>query len=593
MKADYSISIIGKLEGSISHEKIIEEFRNAKREPLAYEFVKPDPLRYLFPCPKYQPAKPYPWTRIGCNGHNTIEAVNFNSEQHITPWQPPFSWYPRGSRISNAWRPQACKFCFELICGWRLDAQKHSEKWDQLFAKGPCLHCNGLDLREKRFSKWLAKNQKWTLRANYSDEVPEWCYRENEILIYIPLSDKRPISHLYKLASADALSNPYKAIDNIPKYGSPKVPICSRIYLYRIEHLKESYGLKCYHKACRCVTVDQRALFDLINHRYNAPKLVSEDEEETSSSIDDEGIQRDSERDPGDYAMADDFAEREYESDTREPNDYKLYVNEMPYRKGTKPAGSSGRSARDGFGSNYPILGTCSECGGGLAKGLPVWNSHANKYIMQDFVDIHRDDVVCLQCGLIHELPDRGPDTAINECLLDGTLANDTSIYVPFDLELYEKSKADRVRLLKEYYVDNPNSKKLPKDKDLALPKQEYHKKHDSLTLEDPKNGLRPEQIKRRQIVRIFAEMWSREGLPDDPIKTVLNSSIEKRRFSRVFKDLYGEELSNKAVEDRMIMAQRYLREKAIDDVNKRFEWMRKHNRSHGVNINLNNFIKP
>ena len=96
-EAAYSISIIGKLEGSISHEKIIEEFRNAKRELLAYEFVKPDPLRYLFPCPKYQPAKPYPWDRIGCNGHNMIETVHFNSEQHITPWQPPFSWYPRWS----------------------------------------------------------------------------------------------------------------------------------------------------------------------------------------------------------------------------------------------------------------------------------------------------------------------------------------------------------------------------------------------------------------------------------------------------------------------------------------------------------------
>lgn len=515
-----------------------------------------------------------------------IEAVHFNSEPHITPWQPSFSWYPRGSRISPA-RADVCNSCF-------LDARYRREKWDQLFAKGPCTCCNGMEAKEKRFSKWLAKNQKWTRRANYSDEVPEWCYRGVEILIYTPLSDKRPISYLYTLAVAYALSNPYKVIDNIPKYGSPEAPICSRIYLYRTEHLKKAYGLKCGHKACRCLTVDQKALFDLINRRYDVPKLKPQDEEETSNSIEDEGIQLDRERDPGDYAIADDFAEREYEGDTREPNYYKLYINEMPYQKRIKPAGSSGRIARDGFGSSYPILGMCSECGGNLVRGLPVWNGHANKYIMQDFVDIRIDDIVCLQCGLVHELPADGPKItpAMDGCLLDGTLANDMAIYVPFDLKLYENSKTERVRRLRDYYVNNPAARTPPKDKDLALPIRECYKKHDRLTLKDPENGLRPEQIKRRQIVRIFAEMWSREELPADPIKTVLNSSIKKRQFSRAFKKLYDEELSNKAVDDRMIMAQRYLREKVIANVNKRFEWMRKHNRPHDVNQNLNIFIK-
>ena len=310
-------------------------------------------------------------------------------------------------------------------------------------------------------------------------------------------------------------------------------------------------------------------------------------------------VSRDKERDPGDYAIANDGLDREYEGDTRGVSDRKdeSYVNELPYRKkadNKKPASISARTARDGFGSSYPILGACSECGGDLAQGLPVWNSHANKHIIQDFIDIHRDDIVCLQCGLIHKFPADGPKMTltVEKCLLDGTLQDEMSIYVPFDLELYEKSKAERVRSLKEYYASNPDAKKQPKDKDLALPRREYYKKHDRLTLKDPENGLQPEQIKRRQIVRIFTEMWPREELPDDPIRAVLNSSIKKRRFSRVFKDLYGEELSNKAVEDRMVMAQRYSREKVIADVKKKFEWMRKHNRPHDVNINLSNFIK-
>ena len=310
-------------------------------------------------------------------------------------------------------------------------------------------------------------------------------------------------------------------------------------------------------------------------------------------------VSRDKERDPGDYAIANDGLELEYEGDTRGVSDRKdeSYVNELPYRKKTdnkKPASISARTARDGFGSSYPILGTCSECGGDLAKGLPVWNGHANKHIIQDFIDIHRDDIVCLQCGLIHKFPADGPTMtpAIERCLLDGTLQDEMSIYVPFDLELYEKSKAERVRSLKEYYMSNPDAKKQPKNTDLVLPRRKCYKKHDRLTLEDPENGLQTEQIKRRQIVRIFTEMWPREELPDDPIKAVLNSSINKRRFSRVFKDLYGEELSNKAVEDRMIMAQRYSREKVVADVKKKFEWMRKHNRPHDVKINLYNFIK-
>ena len=101
---------------------------------------------------------------------------------------------------------------------------------------------------------------------------------------------------------------------------------------------------------------------------------------------------RDPERDPGDYVVANDKIEQEYEGDTQgEPYRKRdSYVNKLPYRRKTnkKHAGQAARTARDGFGSSYPILGTCSECGGNLAKGLTVWNSHTNKYIIQDFVDM-------------------------------------------------------------------------------------------------------------------------------------------------------------------------------------------------------------
>jgi hypothetical protein len=257
---------------------------------------------------------------------------------------------------------------------------------------------------------------------------------------------------------------------------------------------------------------------------------------------------RDKERDPGDYAIANDVLGREYEGDTRGVSYRKdeSYVNELPHRRKTnkKHASQAARTARDGFGSSYSILGACLECGGDLAKGLLVWNSHATKYIMQDFVDIHRDDIVCLQCGLIHKLPADGPKItpAMDGCLLDGTLQNDMSIYVPFDLELYEKSKADRICLLKKYYENNPDAKqykKPPEDKDLALPIQEYYKKHDRLTLKGPEKGLQPEKIKQRQIVRTIMAMWSREELPDDPIMVVKNSTIKQRCFSKKFEELY------------------------------------------------------
>ena len=110
----------------------------------------------LFPCPKYPPAKPYPWNFQGlCKGRNTIEKGHFNNAQTTTlRRQLPFSWYPRGSRISDAWRPQACKFCFELICGWRNNAQARREEWDQIFAKGPGARCSGLEAKKKRLKKW-------------------------------------------------------------------------------------------------------------------------------------------------------------------------------------------------------------------------------------------------------------------------------------------------------------------------------------------------------------------------------------------------------------------------------------------------------
>ena len=137
---------------SLFHQVSCNFCRNLVNSPRApYQYRGPG----LFPCPEYPPAKPYSWNFQGlCKGRNTIEKGHFNNAQITTPRQLPFSWYPRGSRISAAWRLQACKFCFELICGWRLNAQARREEWDQVFTKGPCTRCNGLEAKERRFKKW-------------------------------------------------------------------------------------------------------------------------------------------------------------------------------------------------------------------------------------------------------------------------------------------------------------------------------------------------------------------------------------------------------------------------------------------------------
>ncbi|MCX6671870.1 MAG: hypothetical protein NTX92_08130, partial [Euryarchaeota archaeon] len=156
----------------------------------------------------------------------------------------------------------------------------------------------------------------------------------------------------------------------------------------------------------------------------------------------------------------------------------------------------------------------------------------------------------------------------------------------------YEKSKTDRVRLLKEYYASNPGAEKQPKDRDLALPIQECYKKHDRLTLKDPEKGLHPEKIKRRQIVRTIMAMWSREELPDDPIMAVMNSTIKQRSFTEKFNELYDEKLSTRDVVRRMEMAQHELHEIKMAEIKKTWARMRKHHRQEGANLNLGNFIK-
>lgn len=517
----------------------------------------------LVPPLKYSPAHTYPWKRKGCNGQNTNKAMHFNIiDIAQSPLQGPSS-NPR--IIYGLENPKK----LNVFC-WRLIAQARRIKWDQLFAKGPCLHCNGLDFKEKLFSRWLEKNKKWTLHAKYADNVHDLCYSGEEILIYIPISDKRPISLLYNQAAANTLSNPYRFIDNITKYGSTGVPVCSKMFLYRIEHLNEYYGLKCNHRACKCPTVDQKALFDLINHHYHFPKTSSYGEEEASDSTEGEEIQWDVEIEPGDYAIADDFAEREYEGDTRETDYYKPYINKMPYRKGRKPAGNAGRSARDGPGTSYPILGKCAECGGNLATGILSWNSFTDKHIIRNFIGYDPDDIICIQCGLIQKSPCRDPR------------------FTPFDSKIYKETFSGRVKALGEYYLRNPHATRVPKNPDIDLPTLQSHKHHDAMTLKEPIEGLFPEQIKRRQIFRTLTSMWPRESMPRNPIKTVINSTIEQKRFAEIFREIYGEELKNRDVKRKMELAENYL-----SKMEHKIKVKKRYQQAYGsMNINISKFIK-
>lgn len=112
------------------------------------------------------------------------------------------------------------------------------------------------------------------------------------------------------------------------------------------------------------------------------------------------------------------------------------------------------------------------------------------------------------------------------------------------------------------------------------------------MTLKDPEKGLRPEQIKRRQIVRTITEMWLREELPDDPIMAVMDSTIKQRSFSKKFQELYDEKLSNRDVVRKMEMAQNYQRERGRAEIRKTWTRMRRHDRQENIDIHLENFIK-
>jgi hypothetical protein len=60
-------------EGPVSHPKITDAWKNAKRETLTYAFVKIDPLKFLFPLLEYGPARIYDCIRRGCTGKHDPE----------------------------------------------------------------------------------------------------------------------------------------------------------------------------------------------------------------------------------------------------------------------------------------------------------------------------------------------------------------------------------------------------------------------------------------------------------------------------------------------------------------------------------------
>jgi hypothetical protein len=358
-------------------------------------------------------------------------------------------------------------------------------------------------------------------------------------------------------------SNPFKRIEDIHKLGpelgkndvhesrSPLFiirlrdftviePIPPKLYLARLQDQKKRYApagyspLVCTHPshlpavvACKCPTVDQRVLFErLLGIKKLLPGKKKFSPEEPSDESEGEELELElveeelpiwpTERDPGDYGIANELADSEYGSDTWEyeihpydsdnhdPSFYEPIINKHPaeQKDRVKHASTGGRSARDWSDPRHKKTGNCEECGGEVYLRM-------------------RDEEVCIRCGLVAD-----PDGR-------------EALYREFDEVVFGKTKQERIDAYREYYENHPcanNCKiKLPRLRSL-----ESYKNPEHTRLRDLIRGLEEEQIKILQVRRVISEMWPRDQLPRDPFKAIKDSTVVQGRFCDVWESVYG-----------------------------------------------------
>jgi hypothetical protein len=424
----------------------------------------------------------------------------------------------------------------------------------------------------------------------------------------LPMDHKKPIRAPYELtlsafAKDDRLpyavallqANPYRFIEKIgttPTHAYHTYRIPGKAYLSRLNHHKKYYKysqMVCTHKTmrwdkngkliegkpCKCRTVDQRVLF----HPKLTPEKESEAYKDSPSPEEIEYDIYDDERDPGDYGIYNDLLDREQAGDAFEAPYTDYYVNEMPYKCLAKAASQAARPAREGFSPTFPLMGKCTVCGGRLSTGFPEWDDHASKHILQPF---NYDDkcCICIDCGTVREIPGKVQRAA------------------PIRRDLIRQTRQKRIELLTEYYKTHPDeyfeahpnmrSYQIYAELDMPTVHAFEEKTEHSFALKEPLKGLKPERIKLRWIRSVVTAMWSRDEIPENYNKAILNSTILQKKFALKFKEIYNCEISNSDVKRLMNFDSKKLAEKLIAENRKR----RYLQAMSGDQLKLNNFIK-
>jgi hypothetical protein len=303
----------------------------------------------------YLPAKPYPWVRRGCDWKLEFDPVHFNVEAFTTPWQPPFSWYPRGSVIEpfpgeskqslRSWQERleyikALRSEIELLdnndLGPRYTRDEHCNFIEKKTKSNKIAHYRRdprsfyekkFQSRARKFDKWLGKTDTRVTKNrlvgfydqydNPGKETPS-----GRIIYYINIQKRRSL--LEKLQIVDStISDPIPAWDkcypfDFSLYGNGQDPSP----LTRSErHLTPLYSVE--------------GIYERNTHKPRRPRQSLEENggiEEPDDPLNPWDTS-DLDKDPGDYAIVDSQIDQEYAGDIVGWDEYDGTFHEDRYSK--------------------------------------------------------------------------------------------------------------------------------------------------------------------------------------------------------------------------------------------------------------------
>lgn len=236
------------------------------------------------------------------------------------------------------------------------------------------------------------------------------------------------------------------------------------------------------------------------------------------------------------------------------------YINQIPLQGGKRVSGTPARTARDVDPHN---LGPCRSCG-----SIIPWSGK------------------CEECG--HQILTKKIVRCLDSkppLLINGA---DCGLYVPFNQADFDQQCKDRIAALKKYYAENPNAEDVP-EKGRVI----GYRKHERLTLPDPKIRMEKNQVKLLQIFRVLAKMVadheSNGRAPRDIIKEVRENYQSRNKFIDLFYKWYLEPFGMKKMKSDDVIGKMDMAEGHIKKIEKRNR-QQEARRTDGYN--LSRFIK-